>query len=121
MSIKGKGGEFEIVPARKATHAPLDEVIRALDEGDGASIAEHGADIAGWLKELRRYRETITCSACARTVIGRHPVCLDCYEASVRKLIGDSLRDVVGNVNDDTTRERIKAKLRTILERKIGR
>jgi len=51
------GGDFTITPARETTHEPLDTVIRAFREGDGATIARHHVEILIWLRELRDRRE----------------------------------------------------------------
>lgn len=121
-------GDFTITLARKRdetmlpapeVHYPLDEVIRALDEGDGAALQEHRDEIKAWLVELRRYRATIACAMCKRTVVGRAPVCVDCYAESVRKLFGEVFDEL--RTSTSTKKDRAKAALRAKLERKLGR
>jgi hypothetical protein len=119
-TIKDPDGDFEItgavIPAPEST-TPLDELIRAFDDGDGATLQENRDAIKARLVELRRYRDALSCAHCRRTVLGRTPVCLDCFALLVRELIAESLRDFKGK----TKPERMKAALRTMLERKLGR
>lgn len=122
--ITDPGGDFEITPARSGEVLPkpepstlLDEAIRALDEGDGAAIFAVHDEIKRWLLELRRYRETIACARCKQAVAGRHPVCLDCFEVSVRELIAESLAPFKASAK----KERALSALRSNLKRKIGR
>lgn len=79
-------GDFTITPARSGEvlpapepTTPLDELIRAFDDGNGADIQEHLEEIRARLVELRRYREILRCSKCGRTVLGRSPVCEPCH------------------------------------------
>jgi len=55
--IEGDG--FSITPAKRPPcHAfPLDVVIRALEQGDGATLHEYRDHLIGWLQELKRRRE----------------------------------------------------------------
>jgi len=106
----------EVIPEPENT-TPLDELIRAFDDGDGATLQEHRDEIRARLVELRKYREIVRCSHCQANVIGRHPVCLGCFELLVRELIKGSVQHFKGL----TGREALKAGLRTMLERKLGR
>ena len=137
MSRHLKGEGFEIIapddivdvtvtiPSTPTEEHQLDQVIRAFVEGDGETLHERRADIETWLRELRRYRETVACIVCKRTVLGRQPVCLDCFDASLRQLIAESLTEFTGTNHvsnpDKRTVERARDRLRKILERKIGR
>jgi hypothetical protein len=70
-------------------------LIRALDEGDGATLHEKRDEIRAALVELRRYREALLCSCCGRSVIGREPVCKRCHEGHLEE------RDLYDGMADD--------------------
>ena len=106
----------EVLPKPEPS-TPLDELIRACDEGDGATLQERRAEIREGLVELRKYRDVISCARCKQTVLGRHPVCLDCFEALGRQLIAESLEELKRADQKDRT----LGALRALLERKLGR
>jgi len=76
----------EVVGKAEPT-TPLDELIRAFDDGDGATIQQRRNEIRERLVELRRYRETLRCEICKRTVLGREPVCYECHGKAVSEFI----------------------------------
>ena len=76
-----KSAEDEIPQPEPST--PLDELIRAVSEGDGAIVFEYLHEIRDRLVELRRYRGAIRCEVCGRSVLGRKPVCETCYDEGI--------------------------------------
>ena len=74
----------EVLPKPERT-TPLDEVLRALNAGDGATLNERQKEIVDMLVELRRYRASITCEQCGCVIIGRKPVCGSCHEAVIEE------------------------------------
>jgi hypothetical protein len=77
--------EVEIVLPKREPITELDEVIRAFQEGDGATMHEHRGDVVRLLCELRGYRAIIRCPVCKRTVLGRDPICGECHEDGTKR------------------------------------
>lgn len=68
----------EVIPKPEQRTA-LDDTIAAAVRGDGFTLNQRRDDIGAWLIELRKYRASIRCEVCGRTVIGREPVCGPCH------------------------------------------
>lgn len=119
-TYKSPEGDFEITSAvvpEPETSTVLDELIRALDEGDGATLQDRGAELRACLVELRRYREVLSCSVCKRTVLGREPVCGGCAAAVkvADQWVKEHLAPFKGRENTPELRAEITQKIEELI------